>query len=213
MSHRLESSGCGTLRRFGLSSVVPLAFFILAYEPSPAGAADRFSISNMMFFMELERTNPAMLNAMNEEWGAQERRMVVNGRRTIACLRQFETLFPINTEFFVYSSEPTGPHVWTLQTGLHGRYMLRMQVRFKLDVTGTNVLSYDPPTLLLSVYDDTPPSTRGLSEGRVFSERTLPASDWTKVMAASGDLAAIGLNAWTNRPIKGFEQEWRRRQW
>ena len=213
MSQHQQSPGHGTLRRFSSKAVGLLGLFILTSEEIQAGAADRFSISNVMFFMELERTNPAMLKLMNEKWSAQEHRMVVNGRRTIACLRQFTTLFPTNIQFFVYSTEAMGPHIWTLQTGLYGRYLLRMQVWFKVDATGTNLLSYDPPTLLLSVYDDAPPSTRGLSEGRVFRERTLPASDWTKLVAARGDLAAIGLNLWTNHPIKGFEQEWRWRQW
>ena len=82
MSQPQQNSGNATLRRATSKGVVLLAFFILTCEeirPLPL-TGSRLAIS--MFFMELERTNPAMLKAMNEKWSAQEHRMVANGRRT-----------------------------------------------------------------------------------------------------------------------------------
>lgn len=172
-------------------------------------ATERFSWSNVVFYSELERTNPAMLRTMTTKWSTQEHRMVVNGYRKIPYLRQFTTLFPTNVDSRYFSPEPVKPHLWTMQTGLYGRYLLRMEVLFKVDSSWTNIVSYEPPSFFLITYDDHPPSSRGVSEGREFSRRTLTALDWTKLVTAGGDLAAIGFNAWTNRPIKGFESEWR----
>jgi len=64
--------------------------------------------------------------------------MLVNGRLTILYLRDFESLFTNSVEFRHYSSEPSGPHLWSCQVGLYCRYLLRMQVPFAVDASWTN---------------------------------------------------------------------------
>jgi hypothetical protein len=180
-------------------------------EAAAAAGTNGFSLSNVMFFFELRRTNPAMLEGMNKKWAVLEDDLLVNGHRMIPYLFEFATLFPTNIEFREYSTGQAERYLWNMQTGLYGRYLLRMQVRFRVDDTRTNIVSYDPPELFLSTYDDQPPSTRDYSKGCVLSERTFAASDWTRLLRAGGDLRAIGFKAWTNRPIENFHAEWRHR--
>jgi len=180
-------------------------------DETAARGLEGFSWSNVLFFSELERTNPALLRSMSETWAPQEHQIVADGYRKIPYLREFTDLFPTNIEFRLFSLKK--PQLWVIQTGLYGRYLLRMEVLFKVDSTWTNIVSFESPSMHLITYDDHPPSDRGFSEGRAFSERNFTASDWTNLVAAKGDLAALGFKAWTNSPIKNFDAEWRRRKW
>ena len=156
-------------------------------------AKEGLSWSNVAFHAELEGTNPALLKATSDKWAAEEQQLITNGFRDIPCLRQFTALFPKNVHFRSFSLEK--PQLWTLQTGLYDRYMLRMEVLFTVDSTWTNIVNYEPPSVNLITYDDNPPNNRGFSEGRVVSRRLLSSSDWDRLVAARGDITALGFLA------------------
>src|SRR5882724_817844 len=96
-----------------------------------ARAASTLSWSNVLVYSELERTNPAMLKAQAKEWHMKEQRMLVNGFLTIPFLRGFYDTFTNSVEFRDYSPNPEDQQLWNWQIGLHGRYLLRMQIPFK----------------------------------------------------------------------------------
>ena len=162
--------------------------------------------SNLIYLSYLERTNPALLRARNARWEARERAVVRNGYRTIPYAREFTTLFPTNIDFRDYGSEPTNTHLWTMQTGLYGRHILRLEVLFSMDATWTNITTYEPPSFEVITYDDHWPNSRGPWE---LSRRAFTSGDWTNLVSARGDLSAIGFKGSTNSPIHEFDGIWR----
>jgi hypothetical protein len=165
--------------------------------------------SNLFYCYQLERTNPAMLKTSGEKAAAQEHNLVMNGYRTIPYLGQFVVLFPTNVAFRFFSRQPAKPHLWTMQTGLFGRHLLRMEVLFTVDATQTNVVSYEPPSFSMVTFDEHWPNSRGPNE---LSRQAFTAADWTNLVSARGDLRTIGFKGSTNSPIPDFEV-WRSPLW
>jgi hypothetical protein len=179
-----------------------VALLLAGWCMSSAAAQEYFSLSNALFFTALERSNPAMYEAVAKMWHTREELMLANGRRTIPYLREFNALFTNNIEFRLYSSEATGPHRWNWQTGLDGHYLLRMEMSFRVDATWTNVLSYEQPKFYLMEYNE-----RGRFGCYPLDSFGVPK--WTNFLASGGNLSAIGIRPQSNNPAPEFDFQWR----
>ena len=82
-----------------------------------------------------------------------------------------------------------------------------MQVPFKVDATWTNVVSYESPRFHLLEFVQ-----KGNSVGHGVV-RTFGTNEWSKFLASAGDLASLGVNVTTNKPLDHFEGHWRRSFW
>ena len=143
------------------------------------------------------------------EWDAAERRLVQSAFQRVPYLREFASQFPTNVQFtdLDLKAAPKGEseqHQWTIQTGLYGRHLLRMEIPFRIDRMRTNVLGFDQPRIALITFDKVPERSWPLP----LSQMRLAESDWKKLVASRGDLAAISFRGWTNRPIAMFEEQW-----
>jgi hypothetical protein len=166
---------------------------ILSDETSNRLFQQRLYFQSYLYYPE--RTNPAT-------WSAREHDVIMNGYRTIPFIGQFVTLFPTNMVYRFFAHEATNAHLWTMQTGLYGRHVLRMEVLFKLDTTWTNISSYEPPSFSIITWDDHWPHNE---RPVVLSRRSFTATDWTNLVSARGNLGAIGFKGSTNLPIPGFD--------
>jgi hypothetical protein len=167
-----------------------------------AKAASTFSMSNFVFYSELERTNPAILKARAKEWQIKEQRMLVNGFQTIPYLREFQDVFTNCIEFRDYSPNPDDQQLWNWQIGLHGRYLLRMQIPFKVDATWTNVLSFEEPKFYVMEWHD-------IGRFGFYEIRKFGVPEWKRLAASAGDLSAVGITPVMNSPFRGFESQWK----
>ena len=118
-------------------------------------------------------------------------------------------VYPTNEDYF---RESATQRVWTIQTGLYGRCQLRMNILFDVDSTGTNVVSYRAPTLLLIECRDSPPWEH-VHPYPELSRRSFTASDWTNLVRAGGDISVLGFTGPTNKPLPNFGRDWRLRKW
>ncbi len=170
--------------------------------------------SNLVSYLHLERTNPALAKVVAEQRVLERRLLEVNAHHAITYLQDFGFLFPTNTDYWHYSWKRPGERLWTIQTGLYGRCLLQMNVPFEVDSTQTNILKWDPPTLLLIAYADPPPDRKDFCRGyEELSRRTFTISDWTNLVRAGGDLSVLSYTGPTNRPLFNFDAQWRFRKW
>jgi hypothetical protein len=171
-----------------------------------------FVANELLSHLQLMQTNPLLAKAMEKEHRDQEIRLETNAHRTISYLEDFSVLYPTNCDYWNYSGRSATQRVWSIQTGVYGRCQLRMNVPFVTDSTETNIVSFDPPTLLLITFGDAPAGHfhRLYSE---LSRRAFPAFDWTNLVRARGDVSVLGYAGPTNQPLPDFEAHWRFRKW
>ncbi len=173
------------------------------------------TMSNSVYLSELWRTNSTMAREMQREleqqFATKERSMAADGYRKISYLQDFVCVFANAFQDFNFATK-NGPHLWILKAGLHGRYVLKMSFRFKVDNNFTNVIGYESPQFEL--WEFAPEERRGfkgrpltlINSNKVASFGT---NEWQKLMVEKGDFWAIGITLKTNSPIESFDNVWK----
>lgn len=115
----------------------------------------------------------------------------------------FDRLFPDSEHFTSYYTGVYGQPRWNSETLLHGRYEFRMSFDIDIDRLGTKVTPIEPP-----VFSINPRRHVQLREGGSKSISYEPdggldfgPAEWELLVAADGDLTAIGMQAITDSPI------------
>ncbi len=199
----------------------PSLFFALFWACAiPVWAAETNPpdlLGDPTLFYNLSRTNPATLQALVEAQTRKYGQTVINGRRTIPYAQQFSELFTNRQEFISYYTGAFGPQTWNSKAGLYGRYVLSMQMRIRMDKTGTNIVNFEPPSFLLREITrirNSPKDPGGggqlLLDGVPQSTRRFSAAEWEQLVKSRGDLSVLGFQVDTNHPVQGFELNWKR---
>jgi hypothetical protein len=195
---------CKFSRRILLMALVAVGFWLVSSAVSTGqdSGADSNFWRKVRLAAELERTNPAMVKAMEQNFAAQERRLTSNLWSRIERVREFGMLFTNRVQQFIYSDQEDKPHLCTVQTGLYDRYILRMHVPFKVDNTWTNVVSHEGPNFVMLEW---------LGPGGIqhyIGCQSLQA-EWKRFVASGGDFSSVGLVLTTNIPMADFDTYWR----
>jgi hypothetical protein len=137
-------------------------------------------------------------------------RAVESGRTDIEQVRQFDRLFPGATHFISYYTGTNGNPTWNSKAGLHGRYVLTMQIPISLSGLGrSQVRSNGTPTFILTEVQNIT-SLPGGQTSIVYSgnQITFGFLEWNKLVESNGDLSVLGITIKINQKIPGFVKYW-----
>jgi len=196
---------------------LPAIFFaclmLVAYIGRAVAQTNAASVlADPNLWIDMLRTNPAGAEAVVQATKAKYEQALTNGRTTIPFVREFRTIFTNYVDFISYYIGQAGPQTWVSKGSIHGRYLISMHMHIKLDETGTNIVSYDPPEFELNETKQ----LRKLSDGRVSGDdvmenfRRFGPAEWQKILESKGDLSVLGITVKTNNPVPLFEENWKR---
>lgn len=139
---------------------------------------------------------------------------VEHGVRAMSWAADFDRTFAGAEHGISYYTGDAGPRTWYSKVGIGGRYHLTMQVPIDLDASGTRVTPTGAPTFtLVEVREITiSPDEDGqrvisyVPDGQV----EFGPDAWARLVAAHGDLSAVGVAVKAGPPVPGFEGPWTR---
>ena len=132
-----------------------------------------------------------------------------NIRDNIPEVRQFHALFPQTYENLSHYTGSFGDPVWTSKIGLHGRYILSLQVPLMLNWTRTDVRSYGRPRFQLVEVTRIYVRNSGQLTIDYGVSRHFGAYEWKEIVNLEGDISALGIMIKKNQAIRGFQKHWR----
>ena len=132
-----------------------------------------------------------------------------NGTASLDVAREFNALFPDSNNFISYYTGQYGDPRWNSKVGLHGRYVLTVQFDLKFDSSRHMPARTSDPEFYLveaSQLDRTPDGRLSIS----YSDNQIRfgMEDWKKLIAARGELSAIGYSTNESNPHDGFAEVW-----
>jgi hypothetical protein len=102
-----------------------------------------------------------------------------------------------------------GNPTWNSEVGLHGRYVLTLQIPITFDVTRTKVVSYGQPNFYLKELSSITRIANGQTEIRYTrNQLRFGQEEWQHVVDQGGDLSILGIEIIPDRPIPGFAEQW-----
>ena len=122
---------------------------------------------------------------------------------------EFNRLFPGADNRISYYTGAVGPTAWTSSIGLFRRYILKMHLSITLDNARTTVISNGPPTFYLYELPQITRAKNGNPYIAINQLATFSADGWEQLMESKGDFRVLGFNLETNKPVDGFEDNWR----
>lgn len=157
------------------------------------------------------RKDPTILekSALDQDYDNMSK-AIENGIRTMTWAKDFDKTFTGSEHYISYYMGGGGPRTWTSIVGLDGRYILEMELPIDLDASGIQVTPKETPTFVLSEVR----SITLLPDGRKHVKNDpkgivrFGPPEWAKLIAAHGDLSAIGVVVKTGSPLDGFEKPW-----
>jgi hypothetical protein len=142
--------------------------------------------------------------------GCSSDRAIASGQK-IEFIRQFEERFPAAEHFISYYTGTHGPPTWNSHAGIHGRYVLSLQMPIELGGPGRGrVLSHGTPTFyLLEIVEihEASGGTASISYGP--EQLTFELNEWARLVKSGGDLRVLGIKVNTTQPVPGFDKRWR----
>jgi len=157
------------------------------------------------------RKDPAFIDASEIDRNhGNMMKAIENGTRTLSWARDFDRTFPGSEHHISYYMGGAGPRTWRSAVGIDGRYILRMDLPIDLDASGTQVSSQETPIFELSEVREILPLPDGGKEITKDPDGfvTFGPPEWAKLVAAHGDLSAIGVTVKAGPPLPGFEKPW-----
>ena len=133
---------------------------------------------------------------------------VTDGLQSIQSAAEFDALFP-NAEHFIssYTGEYGRP-TWNSKAGLHGRYIINLQVYITFDSRGRKIASQQIPTFLLTEISSIDLQTRRTSYNPQ-SELRFGKAKWQEFIESGGDISVLVAEPKTEDRVPGFEDLWR----
>lgn len=181
----------------GDRSALGLALALLGSSVVCASACERPSVGD-----NVPRTHADMLAA------------VEHGARAMSWAADFDRTFPGAEHGISYYTGDAGPRTWYSKVGIGGRYHLTMRVRIDLDATGRRVTPTGPPRFTLVEVREITIVPDGGDQQRITydpeGQVEFGADEWARLVAAHGDLSAVGVVVKTDPPVPGFEKPWTR---
>lgn len=139
---------------------------------------------------------------------------VAHGVRTMSWAGEFDRTFAGTEHGISYYTGEAGPRTWYSKVGIGGRYHLTMQVRIDLDPTGTQVTPTGTPTFTLVEVREITNGPDGDGQKTIDydpeGQLKFGPDEWARLVAAHGDLSAVGVLVKTDPPVPGFEKPWTR---
>jgi hypothetical protein len=132
---------------------------------------------------------------------------VRNGRSDLAFVRSFAEVYPRAEEFIIHYGSSDGTTKWDSKVGLHGRYILTMQMPIRIQENFTHsVQTGDPAFHLVEVESfERLPTGASHCSYRNESERHFGLPAWSKLREAGGDLGALGMEVDRTHPVQGID--------
>jgi hypothetical protein len=131
-----------------------------------------------------------------------------SGPAVIPFVGEFDRLYPGAVHSISYYTGTAGPPTWYSKVGLHGRYVLYVECPIEFDWTRFRITGYGKPTFWLSEVAEFAPLGDGRVQITYLLHRSYELADWRKLVAAGGDLAALGIEVKKDRPLPGFDRHW-----
>lgn len=136
-------------------------------------------------------------------------RAVASGRASIPRVAEFDRLFPSSIHFISYFTGTHGPPTWNSQVGLHGRYVLTIQMTVNFNLLRNRVTSCGEPKFYLQEVSEIRRSDNGALAVNYQGSRELGASEWEALVGSGGDLHVIDPALRTEAPVPLFDTYWR----
>jgi hypothetical protein len=129
-----------------------------------------------------------------------------NGPNEIQPVGEFVEVFPQAEHLISYYTGDMGPPTWHSAVGLHGRYVLAVEVPITFDWTRRHVRSYGKPKFYLREVEKIEGRT---IDYRSESQRDFGPEEWVALYRANGSLEVLGLRVVEDDPIRNFDLAWR----
>jgi hypothetical protein len=134
---------------------------------------------------------------------------VASGRASIPRVAEFDRLFPGSIHFISYFTGTHGPPMWNSKIGLHGRYVLSMQMPIKFNLLRNRVTSFGEPKFYLQEVSEIQPSDNGVLAVRYQASQEFSLREWQALVRSGGDLHVIDPALRTESPVPLFDTYWR----
>ena len=164
------------------------------------GVGDRVAIAIIRDGQQLE------LEAVLGRRNTSHYTILDHGRDTAPEIAEFKRLFP-NFEHETYAGEPEcqGDERREFTAGIHGRYVLQMNIDITFGPSGA-IASYSKPQFLLLEVSSVSHSGRSTSVRYSDNQRRFGLADWKKVLGSGGDLGVLGIEIEKDRPVAEFKK-------
>ena len=141
--------------------------------------------------------------------------VIPSGIRDLACVRQFQHLFP-NAEHTIVEAkrhfDPEGwrpVNEWISRASLHDRYVLWLVIAIEISTGGSVSAIEEPQAYLIEVETvekgkDEEGGPRWECGFGQFEE-----GGWEELVENGGDFASVGLEMIVDAPVDGFAKFWR----
>lgn len=159
------------------------------------------------FYCACDRSNvsPQFQTGISENY----EKAIQSGVQGPSYPEQFNKLYPGTQNIISYYTGKAGPPSWTSSIGLYGRYVLKVHLSIQLDKERTNILSYGVPTFYLYELPKITLRTNASPYIQLNQITTFSTETWSRLLEAKGDLQISGFNLETNKPVQGFDANWR----
>ncbi len=133
---------------------------------------------------------------------------VTDGLQSIESASEFNALFPNAQHFISYYTGEAGRPMWNSTAGLHGRYIINLQVYITFNRRGQKIASQQIPTFQLLEVSSFNLQTRSTSYNTETHLRFGKAK-WREFVESGGDISTLVAEPNTQDPIPGFDRAWR----
>ncbi len=131
---------------------------------------------------------------------------IESGKTSIPFITEMCRFYPSTRNSISYYTGEHATPTWTSKVGLHGRYVLVVQMEFKMDGSRQKVISWSDPTFYLYEVDRIVKDSNSLVPGNLSLKFGL--KEWNRVANNNGDLGSLGVTLKKDRPVTGFEGYW-----
>jgi hypothetical protein len=172
--------------------------------------ARRCLVVGVSFAVYMVVTSIYPLSAFNPIWllvrHSGYESAIRNGPSEIAPVSEFVQLFPDASHLITHYTGDMGAPQWTSKIGLHGRYVLSVQLDIKFDWSRRHVCSYGPPEYHLREVESVEPQIDGTTHVRYVTsgQRDFGSDEWQLLYRAGGDLSSLGLEVIKDKPVSHF---------
>ena len=143
-----------------------------------------------------------------ERTPANYSKAVTDGLQSIQSASEFDALFPNAEHSISYYTGEYGRPAWNSQAGLHGRYIISLQVYITFDRRGRKIASQQIPTFVLVEVSSIDLQTRA-TRYNPESELRFGKAKWREFVESGGDISVLVAEPNTQDPIPGFDRIWR----